>query len=414
MHGLMYKHLLLYHPIAIQQWGFQPCKSTVSALVDVTHQWSRRLDNGAEVCVVYFDLKKVFDSVPHRTLINKLSDIGFPPHLIQWTANYLTDRSQHVVLNGSSSSSLPVVSGVPQGSVLGPLLFLIYIDDCMNTPLNINSDVTLYADDLSLYRVINCSEDYTRLQEDIDELSTWVNSSLLTLNALKCKYMVLSRRRSCAVIPQQLYLQGTPLDKVSKYKYLGVTFTTDLNWSEHIHSISMKSKKPLGLLYRQFYKYSSNKALLTLNTSLIRPHLEYASPVWNPHLAKDIKLLESVQKMALKICTKCWSESYENNLASLSLPTLAQRRDHLSLCYFYKLANNYFSFPGAPLTHNTTSRFTRAASRSLFVLPFAKTNNFMYSFFPRTICKWNNLPVSVRNSQPFYYFKCNTLTGTYC
>ena len=143
--------------------------------------------------------------------------------------------------------------------------------------------------------------------------------------------------------------------------------------------------------------------------SLIRPHLEYASPVWNPHLAKDIKLLESVQKMALKICTKCWSESYENNLASLSLPTLARRCDHLSLYYFYKLVI-FFSW-GSPHS-NTTSRFTRAASRSLFVQPFAKTNNFMYSFFPRTIRKWNNLPVSVRNSQSFYYFKCNTLT--YC
>ena len=149
--------------------------------------------------------------------------------------------------------------------------------------------------------------------------------------------MVLSRRRSCAVIPQQLYLQGIPLDKVSKYKYLGVTSTTDLNWSEHIHSVSMKSKKLLGLLYRQFYKHSSNKALLILYMSLIRPHLEYASPIWNPHPAKDINLLESVQKMALKICTKCWSESYENNLASLSLPTRAQRRDHLSLCMFINL-----------------------------------------------------------------------------
>ena len=140
------------------------------------------------------------------------------------------------------------------------------------------------------------------------------------------------------MIPQQLYLQGTPLDKVSKYKYLGATFTTDLNWSEHIHSISMKSKKLLGLLYRQFYKYSSNKALLTLYMSLIRPHLEYASPVWNPYRVKDIKLLESVQKMALKICTKCWSESYENNLASLSLPTLAPvSYTHLTLPTIYSV-----------------------------------------------------------------------------
>lgn len=94
MHGLIYKHLLLYHPIAIQQWGFQPYKSTVSALVDVTHQWSRHLDNGAEVCVVFFDLKKAFDSVPHRTLINKLSDIGLPQHLIHGLRTILlTDPS---------------------------------------------------------------------------------------------------------------------------------------------------------------------------------------------------------------------------------------------------------------------------------------------------------------------------------
>ena len=130
--------------------------------------------------------------------------------------------------------------------------------------------------------------------------------------------MVLSRRRSCAVTPHRLYLQGTPLDKVPKYKYLRVTITSDLSWSEHIQSITMKSKKLLGLLYRQFYRYSSNKALLTLYKSLIRPRLEYASPVWNPYLAKDIKLLESVQKQALKICSKRWNETYEHNLTCFS------------------------------------------------------------------------------------------------
>ena len=105
-----------------------------------------------------------------------------------------------------------------------------------------------------------------------------------------------------------------------------------------------------------------------------RPHLEYTSPVWNPYLAKDIKLLESVQRLAVKICTRRWNESYERNLIHPSLPTLAQRRDHLTLCYFHKLVNNYFIFQKAPLTHNTNCRFTRAASRNLFVQPFARSS----------------------------------------
>ena len=202
MHSLIHRYLMTYHPLAIQQWGFQPHKSTVSALLDATHKWSNFLDKGLEVVVVFFDLKKAFDSVPHRALIDKMKSIGLHPYLVRWTANYLTGRSQQVVLNGSSSSLLPVISGVPQGSVLGPLLFLIYIDGCANTPLNSDSDVTLYADDLSLFRPIRSPEDYDRLQEDINNLATWVTASLLTFNAMKCKYLLLSRRRSHAVIPQ--------------------------------------------------------------------------------------------------------------------------------------------------------------------------------------------------------------------
>ena len=175
----------------------------------------------------------------------------------------------------------------------------------------------------------------------------------------------------------------------------------------HIQSISSKAKRLLGVLYRQFYRYSSSSTLTTLYKSLIRPHLEYASPVWNPYLDKDIKLLESVQKMAL---TENWSSSYEENLTTVSLTSLAQRRDHLSLCYFYKLVNNIFGFPEAPLISYTQNRTTRAGSKKLFVQPFAKTNYFKYSFFPRTINKWNNLPVSVQMSPSFYTFKRSTYT----
>ena len=324
MHGLIYQYLLAYHPLAIQQWGFQPYKSTVSALLDATYKWSSFLDEGLEVCIVFFNLKKAFDSVPHQALIDKMKGIGLPPLIVRWIANYLTGRTQQIVLNGSSSSLLPVTSGVPQGSVLGPLLFLIYINGCSNTTLNDDSDVTLYTDDLSLFHAIRSPEDYDKLQEDINELAAWVTTSLLTFNAVKYKYLLLSRRRNQAEIPQ-LYLRENPLERVFKYKYLGVIFTADLSWSEHIQSISSKAKRLLGVLYRQFYRYSSSSTLTTLYKSLIQPHLEYTSPVWNPYLDKDIKLLESVQKMALKICTGNWSSSYEENLTTVSLTSLAQR-----------------------------------------------------------------------------------------
>jgi hypothetical protein len=171
----------------------------VSALLDVAHKWSNFLDKGLEVCVVFFDLKKAFDSVPHRTLITKMENIGLHPSLVRWTADYLAGRSQRVILNGSSSSLLPVISGVPQGSVLRPLLFFIYIDGCANTPINSDSGVNLFADDLSLFRPIRNPEDYDRLQEDINNLASWVTTNLLTFNAIKCKYLLLSRRRSRSV-----------------------------------------------------------------------------------------------------------------------------------------------------------------------------------------------------------------------
>ena len=126
--------------------------------------------------IVLFDLKKAFDSVPHRALIEKMKGIRLHPFIVRWITNYLTGRSQRVVLNGLL---LPVILGVPQGSVLGPLLFLIYIDGCANTTLNNNSDITLYADDLSLFSPIHSPEDYDRLQEDINRLAAWVTTSLM-------------------------------------------------------------------------------------------------------------------------------------------------------------------------------------------------------------------------------------------
>ena len=153
-------------------------RSTSSALLTVTHDVLHSLDVGNEVCSIFFDLKKAFDSVPHQKLIDKLINPGVCPYLVQWLYDYLFDRKQFVVVSGEQSPVLPVLSGVPQGSVLGPLLFLIYIND-VTYYISDLSKVTLFADDITLYRTICSILDYLALQEDITSIATWVTENLL-------------------------------------------------------------------------------------------------------------------------------------------------------------------------------------------------------------------------------------------
>ena len=165
----------IYHPIpllpvlSISQWGFLPGRSTTHAVLSATHEWHQTLYSGSEVCSIFFNLQKAFDSVPHRSLIAKLSLLNISDFLLKWIIDYLTDRGQYVGVEGATSPPLPVLCGVPQGSVLGPLLFKIYIDGHNNVPSNCS--MHLYADDRLPYRPIPSPTDYQAVQADIDALS---------------------------------------------------------------------------------------------------------------------------------------------------------------------------------------------------------------------------------------------------
>ena len=246
----------------------------MTALLSVTQEWLSALEHGHELCAVFFDYRKAFDSVPHQPLLEKLESLGFDAHILHWVTNYLTNRSQKVVVNGQSSPSAPVISGVPQGSVLGPLLFLIYINDLTKINLRDGAKLTLYADDVLLFRTINSPEDFVALQEDIDKVESWSCANFLALNRDKCKYMVVSRRRTASTPSQPLLLDNHPLDQVKMFKYLGVLLSHDLSWGEHVQSVCSRARKILGLLYRRFYNNAPSHSLLQLYLSLVRPHLD--------------------------------------------------------------------------------------------------------------------------------------------
>ena len=188
-----------------------------------------------------------------------------------------------------------VTSGVPQGSVLGPLLFLIYINDLASVQLTQGTQIVLYADDILLHKEIASQCDYCSLQCDITSVSQWVESNYLTLYINKCKYMVISKLVSRRIpLPGPLTLYGHDLERVSSYRYLGVTLSQSLEWSDHITDICRKARRVLGLIYHQYSPFLSLTALQQLHISMVRPHLEYASQLWNPYLQKDIVMLESV------------------------------------------------------------------------------------------------------------------------
>ena len=259
----------------------------MTALIKCVDDWLKALEEGKEICAVFFDYRKAFDTVPHQPLIAKLSALDLDNSIVCWLQDYLCGRMQSVVVGGESSDILPVLSGVPQGSVLGPLLFLIYINDLPGIVLNLTSRINLFADDVLLYHIITSASDYSILQDMIYRIEQWSSTNYSCLHPSKCKYMTVSRKK-CPTLPTEpLQLLGSEMEWVDCYKYLGVLLTSDLSWSPHVTNICNKALKVLGLLYRRLI-FMAQDALKQLYLSLVRPHLEYACQVWDPHLARRL------------------------------------------------------------------------------------------------------------------------------
>ena len=391
VHRRLLHHLLDNSFLSPRQFGFRPGSSTQEALLTATHDWHRCLDRGLSTAALFLDLSKAFDRVPHGKLLCSLSSVGVSGPLLQWFQSYLSDRSQRVVLNGHSSSALSVKSGVPQGSILGPLLFIVYIDSLAHVNLSPGTSIVLYADDILLYRTLSTYKDNALLQSDVNTISSWIATSGLALNPSKSTLLVISRQRVKPVVALQIL--STPVPLSDSVKYLGVTLTSDLKWNMHVTNTCKSAKQKLGLLYRNFHQ-ADQRTLTHLYKLLVLPKLDYCSSVWDPHTSALVHKLESVQSFAAKLCTRSWSDSSRRLFHSLNWPSLRSRRSRQKALLARRIIRNESIIPSTyyrPPNH-LNPRIHHAQSVSA---PFARTTSFQSSFFVSSCSVWNSLPYDV-------------------
>ena len=321
------------------QFGFREKRSCVLQLLDVFDDWVKAYDEGFQIDTIYLDFKKAFDSVPHRRLLVKLKEYGFDGTLLKWIEDFLKDRRQRVVLNGNYSEWKDVTSGIPQGSVLGPVLFIIYINDM---PETIRSLCRLFADDSKIYRRVKTNEDQQIIQSDLLKLCDWSDKWLLDFSVPKCKVVQYGTN-----IIEFIYkmrdsntglLKNLPCE--DEEKDLGIKFSNTLKFDSHISMAVNKANQIVGLIKRSF-NYMDKAMFLKLYKSIVRPHLDYGDAVWYAALKKNKRLVENVQRRATRIVPELQGLSYEEILRELNLPTLDYRRKRGDLIHLFKMIHGY-------------------------------------------------------------------------
>ncbi len=309
----------------------------------------------------------------------------------QWIQAFLQDRTQCVVVNGSHSDPSPVISGVPQGTVLGPMLFLLYINDIVK---DLKSEIRLFADDSILYREINSPEDHTILQQDLEKLEKWSNTWQMAFNVSKCEVMSITLKKSPSLY--NYIMNNSVLERTSSSKYLGVTITSNLSWNTQTDLAAKKASKTLGMLRRNISS-ASRATKKRAYEALVRPTMEYATTAWASHTARNINKLEAVQRAAARFV--CHNYSRESSVTSMirniGWDSLAVRRQAKDMCMFFKIQYELVKIQFPPTIVLSPYTRTRQAHCLKYQVPMATINPYKHSFFIRCIPVWNSLPAAV-------------------
>ena len=401
------KHLTTFlnenNIISNSQSGFTQGDSTIYQLLSMYDDFSIAMDNNITTQAIFFDISKAFDKVWHRGLLHKLNSIGIRGNLLTWFNDYLSNRKQAVVLNGSRSEFLHVRAGVPQGSVLGPILFLIYINDITS---EVTSTIKLFADDTSIYRsLVHDQLRFILLNSDLIKISQWAVKWKVAFNPDKTE--LLNLKRTQANINERLSFEDTFLDPVEHHKHLGLTIQENCKWNKHIDNIVIRCRTLTSCL--KSYKYRlSRKSLEIMYKSFILPLFDYADVIWDNCTQAQTDILEDIQLDALRtISGTVRGTSHEQIYNETGFITLKERRSRHKLVLFYKFANGL-------LPDHITERFPKLVSETNpyhrrrpleRVVPFSRTELHKHSFFPSATSLWNSLADNIKQLSSIGAFK---------
>jgi hypothetical protein len=382
-----------------EQHGFTEKKSCVTNLLEALESWTTAVDEGNNVDIIFLDYSKAFDTVPHRRLLDKLKSYGIRGPIHGWIQDFLSERTQRVRIKSTNSLSQPVHSGVPQGSVLGPLLFILYVNDL---PASTNSPSKFFADDAKMYKTVNNIRNHIDFQQDLDGVENWSVVWQMGFNLDKCKHMRLGK----IPIANPYHLkdkkgENHQIKITTSEKDLGVTIDSNLEFTEHIEIVAKKANQIMGTIRRNFSELNKTTFNL-LYKSLVRPHMEYAQEVWSPRWKKDQDKLEKVQRRATKLVMGLRQLPYEQRLRELNLPTLKHRRLRGDLITMYKITHGQtLTSLEIPYSENLNLR-----GHPLKLAPIRTRGQTRSHFYTNRIVKpWNSLPAQVVMAPSLNVFK---------
>ena len=408
VYNQFYEYLTVNNLISCNQSGFRSLHSTATALLEATDNWAFNIDKGNVNAVIFLDLKKAFDTVDHSILLSKLKAYGVGSNSFNWFKSYLDNRMQKCFVNGSLSDSQPLTCGIPQGTILGPLLFLLYINDLPNCLANAHP--RMYADDTHL---TFASNDVAHLEEnmndDLDKITEWLAANNLTLNSSKTEFMLIGSRQRLNTFNRlpSFTIDGNSIKQVEFTKSLGVYIDENLTWNTHIRHISKKIASCIGTLKRS-RSFVPFETLLCIYNTLVQPHFDYCSVVWgNCNKSLSIKL-QKLQNRAARILT---SSSYDANaddlFVKLGWQKLNLQRDLKTATMVYKSLNGLApDYLKSMFTNRSAiSTYSLRNCEGKLAVPLPRTNFLKNSFSYNGALLWNSLPINLRQAQSLASFK---------
>jgi len=393
------EHLVNNNLLHYTQHGFTTGRSTCTNLLESFNDWTLCFQDKQQVSVVYIDFSKAFDVVSHNKLFARLQSYGIAGSLLSWLCNFYSGRTHCTKVGTTLSDISDVISGVIQGSAIGPLMFLAYLNELAEILANFGIKVNFFADDVKVYARITNDVDRLVLQEAVDALYSWAKDWQLSISVEKCCLLNIGQR----VTDVSVSIDSTVLPVVNSCRDLGIIVTSDLSPSSHVNSIVAKAHARANAIHRCFVSRNTN-LLVRAYLVYVRPLLEYNSVIWSPHLKQDIDAIERVQRRFTKRLRGFGNYTYSERLHLLKLPSLELRRLHTDLIWCYKIIFGLVALIPSDFFQFRVSSVTRGHPYKI-LKPHSCCTARASFFAERIVNIWNSLPHDSIDFSSLHAFK---------